>query len=301
MIAAVLLLGLAAALAAAAWHGWPLYEKYLKHAWTVDASGTGDALTIAEALSRAGPGAVIAIAPGIYPESLVIDYPVQLRAAVKDDPPLVAPAAGPCLVSSASAAVITNLRLAVPAAGAPPPSPVACVVVAGGRMTLENSRVSSQQGPAIVISDGANPLIEGNTVEGGRRCRHRRRLGVDRYDYGQHAQEHREPGPDRERSGAEPDIIDNTIEASGGVVFTEGAGGTFRGNRILAARANAIEVAEGADPLVADNMIENAAEAGVFVYANGAGRFEGNAIVAGKLSGIVVAGGGTTGPGREFD
>lgn len=291
MIAAVLLCALAAGLAAAAWYGWPLYEKYLKHAWTVDASGTADALTIAEALSRAGPRAVIAIAPGTYPESLVVDYPVQLRAATEDDPPVIAPAEGPCLVSKASGAVITNLHFAGTAADEPLPAPVACVVVSGGAMTLENSRISSQQGPAIVVKDGADPVITGNTIEGG--------TGVGIVvDSGAAATISGNTLKNLEkqslvvRGGAEPDITDNTIEASGGVVFTEGAAGTFRGNRIFSARANAIEVGTGADPLVADNMIKDAAEAGVYVYDHGRGRFEGNAIVAGKLSGVVVAGGG---------
>lgn len=292
MIAAVLLFGLAAGLAAAAWHGWPLYEKYLKQAWTVDASGSGDALTIAEALSRAGPGAVITIAPGTYAESLVVDYPVQLIAAAEDDPPFVAPAAGPCLVSTASGAVITNLRLGVPAAGDPALSPVPCVVVAGGRLILEKSHISSDQGPAIVVKDGANPVIAGNTIEGGKDIGIVVASGATGTLSG-NTFNNLEKQSVVVRSGAAPDITDNTIEASGGVVFTEGAKGTFRGNRIFSARANAIEVATGADPLVADNMIKDAAEAGVFVYAHGAGRFEGNAIVASKLSGVVVAGDGT--------
>ncbi len=292
MIAAILVCGLVAALGAATWYGWPLYERYLKQAWTVDPSGAADAPTIADALSRAGPGAIITIAPGTYRESLVIDYPVQLLAAAEDNPPVVAPAEGPCLVSVNSGAVITNLRLLVPAADEPPLSPVACVVVAGGRVILEKSHISSKQGPAILIKDGANPVIAGNTIEGGDGVGIVVASGATGTISG-NTLKNLEKQSFVVRSGAGPDINDNTIEASGGVVFTDGAKGTFRGNRIFSARANAIEVMAGADPLVVDNMIKDAAEAGVFVYDHGKGRFEGNAIVASTLSGIVVAGGGT--------
>ncbi len=289
MVAALLLCGLAAILAAAAWQGWPLYEKYLKHSWTVDPGGDADAATISDALSRAGPGAVISIAPGTYAESLAVDYPVELLAAVADDPPVVSPAEGPCLVSANSGAVVTNLRLGVPVASEPPPSPVACVVVAGGRLTLRDSHVSSEQGPAIVIQNGADPAIGGNTIEGGAGIGIVVASGATGTISGNTLKD-----LDKQsmvvRSGAAPDIADNTIESSGGVVYSEGAAGTFRGNRILSARANAIEVTMGADPLVAGNTVTGAAEAAVFVYAQGRGRLEGNTIAASGLSGVVVSG-----------
>ena len=50
------------------------------------------------------------------------------------------------------------------------------------------------------------------------------------------------------RSGAAPEITDNTIENSGGIVFAEGAGGTLRGNRISASTTSGIEIASGAAP-----------------------------------------------------
>jgi len=291
-IATIAVCGLAAILAAAAWYGWPFYEKHFKHSWTVDASGKADAETIAEALSRAGPGAVIVIAPGTYTDSLVIEYPVQLIAAAENDPPVIAPMEGPCLVSKASGAAITSLRLALPVADPVPSSPVACVMVSGGKMTLRNSEVSSQQGPAVVVEYGANPVIEGNTIDGGEDVGIVVRSGATGTISGNTLKDLKKQSL-LVRGGARPDIEDNTIEASGGVVFTEGAGGTLRGNRILSSRANAIEVGTGADPVVADNMIKDAREAGVYIYDHGKGRFEGNAIVASKLSGVVVAGGGS--------
>ena len=290
-IAIPLLFGLVAILAAAAWYGWPFYERYYKKAWTVDATGSADAKTIAEALSRAGPGAVISIAPGTYTDSLVIAHSVQLQAALEDDPPLIAPAEGPCLVSEGSGAVISNLRLALPAESGASASPLGCVVVDGGSMTVENSEISSAQGPAVFIRNGANPSVTGNTIDGGTGPGIVVASGSTGMISGNTLK-----GLEKQsvvvRGGATPDITDNTIESSGGVVFIEGAGGSFRGNRILSARANAIEIGTGANPLVADNMIKDAAEAGIYIYDYGNGRIEGNAIVAGKLSGIVVAGGG---------
>ena len=84
------------------------------------------------------------------------------------------------------------------------------------------------------MRDSGAPAIAGNTIEN----------GVARASWSRPA-----PLPDREntikemahsalivRGGAAPAIIDNTIEASGGLVFAEGAGGTLEGNRISASR-----------------------------------------------------------------
>ena len=50
--------------AAAGWFGWPLYQRYFKQTWIVDASGGGDTVTIAEAISRAPDNATILVRPG---------------------------------------------------------------------------------------------------------------------------------------------------------------------------------------------------------------------------------------------
>lgn len=282
VFAALLVVG--AGLAATAWYGWPLYERYIKTEWIVDAAGNGDAETIADALSRAGVGATIAIRPGTYAESLMVDQPVNLIAAVPGEAPLIAPEAGPCLVASASGGSVSGLRWRAPAdIGEASP----CLDVTG-EVRITGNTVTAPAGPAVRVRDGADPVIEDNAIEegtgpgvvimaGARGTVARNTIvGMD--------------GPGIVvRSGAQPRITENTIEQAGSVLFAEGAGGTFEGNRITASRGSAIEVTTGAEPQVIGNTIEDAGEAGVFIHDQGKGRFVNNRIVGSGLSGVVLA------------
>lgn len=289
----MLLLGIVGgALAAAAWFGWPLYERYIKADWIVDVEGGGDALTIADALSRAGDGANIAIRPGLYAESVVIDRPAHLTAAVAGEPPVIAPEDGPCLIASGDGGSVSGLRLHASTGGDPASPPIPCLVIAGGTLSVKENRISSASGPAILVRDGADPDIRDNTIKdsagpgivvtSGSRGTITGNTVSDAAGSGLIV-----------RGGATPTITGNTFERSGGAVFAEGAKGSFTGNRIVSSRTSAIEVTTGADPEVNENSIEGSAEAGIFVYDFGRGRYEGNTIVGSGLSGVVVASGAT--------
>ena len=65
-------------------------------------------------------------------------------------------------------------------------------------------------------------------------------------------------------------------------------------NRVLNSRASAVEIASGADPLLAENVIEGAKQAGIFVYDLGRGRIEGNTLRRSGLSGVILADGATS-------
>ena len=106
---------------------------------------------------------------------------------------------------------------------------------------VNENTIEGVGGPGIVISAGARGTITGNSVS----KLEKSGLIV--------------------RSGADPDINDNTFNDTGSIVFAEGAKGTFRGNRILSSRTSAIEIVTGADPHVVGNMIQGSKEAGVFV------------------------------------
>ncbi|HET6521260.1 MAG TPA: right-handed parallel beta-helix repeat-containing protein, partial [Geminicoccaceae bacterium] len=299
LAAALLLLAAArgAGLAAAAWYGRPLYERYFKNEWLVDPAGGGDVATIADALARARDGATVLIRPGTYAESLVLDRPLHLRAAVPDEAPVIAPAegGGPCLLATAAGATVSGLRLRSPAPAADPDGgaapAVACLEVAGGDLRVEASAIAGgAAGPAVLIRDGAAPVIVGSAIEesagpgivalaGARGLIADNRIA----NVAGHSLV--------VRSGAEPEVTNNVIEG-GGVVFAEGARGTFARNRLLSARASAIEVTTGADPLVADNHIEQPGEAGIFVHDLGRGTFKGNTVVGSGVSGVVIASGG---------
>ena len=75
MLGLLLLGGVSAATVASAFALRPLYERYIKTDWVVDAAGGGDAVAIGEALRRAGDDARLSIRPGTYPETVLIERP----------------------------------------------------------------------------------------------------------------------------------------------------------------------------------------------------------------------------------
>jgi hypothetical protein len=291
VLAAALLLALGTGIAGAAWYGRPLYERYVKTDWTVDPGGNGDALSITDALARAGAGVTIAIRPGTYDESLTLERAIHLVPAVPDEAPLIAPSKGPCVAATAAAGSITGLRFAGAKADDPATAPEACLVLSNSGLRLEGNRIAGGDGPAILVQDGGAPTISGNAIESGAGPG----IVVTAGAAPQIAQ-NTITGVARSalivRGGAAPEIVDNTIENSGGLVFAEGAGGTLRGNRISASTTSGIEIASGAAPFIVDTTIEQAAGAGVFVYDHGRGRLERNFIIGSRLSGVVIAAGG---------
>jgi parallel beta-helix repeat protein len=289
LLVATLLALLAAGLAGALWYGRPLYERHLKTDWVVDPSGDGDALTIADAIARAGDGATIAIRPGIYDESLTIARPLHLVPAVPEAPPLIAPSAGPCLTATGAGGSISGLRFAAAPAAVPEAKPAPCLALSHGGFSVEDNQIQGGAGAAILIGDGGTSAIVANVIEGGR-------AGIVVIEgaapeiTGNHLRGVEGPAL-VVRGGAAPSVVDNIIEDSGAVVITEGAGGRLEGNRISASTSSGIEVTTGADPQVVVNTIERAAGAGLFVYGHGRGRFERNIITGNALSGVVVSAG----------
>jgi nitrous oxidase accessory protein NosD len=291
VVAAVLLLAIAAGLAGAAWYGRPLYERYLKTDWLVDPGGGGDALAIAEAIARAGAGATIAIGPGTYDESLTLDRALHLVPAAPEDPPLIAPSEGACVLATGAGGSISGLRFAGAKADEPEAEPAPCLLLAHSDVRLEGNQISGGAGPAILIRDGGASQVSDNVIEGGSgpgivitagaapQITRNRLAGVAGSAL-------------IVRGGAAPAILDNTFEDSGALVFAEGAVGRVEGNRITSSATSGIEVTSGADPAVVENTIERAGGAGIFVYDHGKGRFERNFIVGSRLSGVVIAAGG---------
>ncbi|MBL8658306.1 MAG: right-handed parallel beta-helix repeat-containing protein [Rhodospirillales bacterium] len=253
---------------AAVWAGRPFYERYFKSEWVVAQDGSGDLTTIGEALRRAGDEAIIRVKDGTYAETVVLNHPVHLAAADGAEP-VIAPADGPCLIARGEGGTITGLTLKGASDGEGPLFALPCVLISSGSVWLQDVRVSSPEGPAIVVRDGAMPMIQRATVTD-------------------------TPAPAvLVRSGAEPTIRDSTFTGSGSLVFSEGAKGTLENNTITASRGSGLQIRSGADPRVVGNTLEGSGEAGVFVYDSGRGRLENNRIVGSALSGVIVADGGT--------
>ena len=291
----LLLIALWAGVATAGWFGWPLYQRYYKTTWIVDASGGGDTLTIAEAISRAADNATILVRPGTYAESLELDRPVFLRAEVLGaEAPLVAPLEGPCVVFRAATGAIVGLHLrgAEPAETVPPPAEP-CLDIAASEVLVEANTIESLSGPAIRVRDGAAPTVRANTITGAGGpgilvSTGARGVILDNTIEGVGG------AGLVVRGGSAPEIIGNIIADSGaaGVLFAEAAGGRFEKNIVKSSVASGIEIGANADPIVIGNRIESAGQAGIFVYDLGKGRFRDNEVISSGYSGLVIAAGG---------
>ena len=154
VLGAIVLLALGAGVAGAAWYGRPLYERYVKTDWVVDPGGGGDALSVADAIARAGAGATIAIRPGTYDESLTIDRAVHLVPAVPDAAPLIAPGEGPCVVATGAGGSISGLRFAGAKADDAAAVPEPCLLLSNSGVRLEANQIAGGDGPAILVRDG---------------------------------------------------------------------------------------------------------------------------------------------------
>jgi parallel beta-helix repeat protein len=292
-----LLLALAAVIAVAGWLAWPWYERHIKHEWLIDADGAGDTDTIADALARSGDGAMLRIRPGVYRESLRLERPVALVATDPENPPVISPDSGPCIIVRGAGVLVHGLDLR-----APPPAegvePQPCVVIGGGSPQLEGNRIGGEGASAVLLSDGSDAVLHGNIIRssaagiivtGGARGSIGENMLSD------------VAGPALlVRGGAQPDVVDNTFETSGAVVFGEGAGGAFKENTLRNGKATAIEIGGAADPEISANNISQPAQSGIYIYGDGRGRFHENRITSSKLSGIVVDGGAPRLTGNEI-
>lgn len=284
LLPALIAIGLAAGL------GWFAWDRAFgsRSVWLVDAGGQGDLPTIGEAIARSRDGALILVRPGTYAESLLIDRPVQLRAADPAQPPLVAPVQGPCVTASATGAQISGFAFRGGEAGG---AAAGCILITGGDLSLIDARIGSGPGPAIVIAGAADPLIRDTTITDGRdvgllvTAGARGRIEGNRW-----------AGLSRAAilvRGGEPAIAGNTFERSGSVVFAERAKGSFERNTILSGTASGLQITGAAEPRVAGNTIEAPSESAIFVYEGGAGTIDANIIRNAGLSGIVLDGAGT--------
>ena len=284
---AVGLIALAAGGAAAGWWGWTWYRDASKQDWLVDAAGGGDTATLAEAIARAPDGATISIRAGVYAESLVIERPVHLQALGEgaEGEVVISPAKGRCLLLDAPSGSLQGLAFEGGDGGP-------CLEVESGAMEITGNRLGPWAGNALLVRDGAAPLIRDNhflDIEGSA-------LVFDEGGGGTAAGnriERTAKSAIRAGAGADPTVRDNEISEAGqaGLLIEQGAGGVYGGNRILGPLGSGIEVRGGAVPSVQANRIEDAGQAGLFIHEGATGEYLDNQILRSKLTGVVVTGG----------
>lgn len=280
-------------LAAAGWWGPDLYRSHLKMNWRVAADGSADASSIAEALDTAPDNARITISAGVYPESLLIKRPVTL---IGEGQVNIRPPAGPCLRFLAEHGSVQNLDLASAApqadktAGSEPPTP--CVELIGGSPVLENNRIHSSDGPALMLSAGSQATVGLNTISASRSAG----IVIDDASGGTIASNQiHDTGRSAiiVRGGAAPALHCNQIDspAQAGLLIEDGSHPAIETNRIQNSGSSGIEVRAGARPLIQHNLIEMSGQTGIYVHSGAAPTLNDNQILASGFSGVIAGNG----------
>jgi hypothetical protein len=257
----------------------------------VDPSGAGQYKTLQEALAAAPAGAVIAVRPGVYRESLVLDRPVQLVGDGPLDEIVIEAQGGPCLRIQADEVVLRGLTLRGRAGLKeyaviiPRGQPVleGCAVVSGGlggvaiagaaaRPVLRKCRVHDCQGAGVLIHTEARPVLED-------------------------CQAYANEGAGVEvREGAAPELRDCVLRDGkdvGLLVHMSGKGKaegcTIRGNALAG-----VAIRDQGDPVLVGCKVVDGNQEGVLVDGSGAGRLEDCTVAGNARAGVEVRTGGTT-------
>ena len=145
---------------------------------TVYADGTGQFTSIREAIHRAPPRSRIAVGPGLYRESLIIDKPLVIVGRGSVEEIVVEPPSGPCLTMHTMEATVRGLTLR----GGPQAEKTAhhVVDIPRGRLLLEDCRIISGARSCLAIHGAStDPIIRRCTIE------HGKESGVLLYDTSQ--------------------------------------------------------------------------------------------------------------------
>ncbi len=145
---------------------------------TVDGKGKkkGTAKTISDALAMVKPYGTVIVKPkspgsdgGIYRESLTINHPVRIEAAVDEfarpnDRVAISPGVGePCATIDTHGVVgLHDLDWIIPAEDNPGSAP--CLAAYNGRLEVENNYITGRRGGAAVYVSGREVSLIGNEI-----------------------------------------------------------------------------------------------------------------------------------------
>lgn len=254
--------------------------------WTVDGKGGGDFRTIGAAIAKASAGDAIAIAPGTYNETLVLEKDLYLEGTGRDrGKAVIRPSLGSCVVFSAERGAVRNMTFIADGS-----SKSYCVDITSGRLLLADNDLSGSALAVVAVhGSGTDPLIIGNRIHDGEGVGiHITGNGKGRFKDNDIFGNARDGV--RILEGGDPVFTRNYIHHGNDVgVFVHGNGkGRFENNLITGNADVGVWVQEGGAPVFTGNRINDGKSAGVLLYRNGQGRFEYNDIFGNASFGIEV-------------
>lgn len=138
--------------------------------------GWGLFSSISEAIQTVKPETRIQVEPGIYRETLIIDKPVEITGAGAVDQIIVESETGPCISMQTERATLNGLTLRRAESSRKREKSESrshdahCAVsISQGKLTMVECRVTSQDGPCILISGAqTDPLIRKCRIHNGK-------------------------------------------------------------------------------------------------------------------------------------
>ena len=255
----------------------------------VDPFYRGDFTTISEAVKSARPGDRILVRPGLYPESLVIDKPLEILGDGPAADIQVHVRDTHVVVFRANISRIANLTLRQ--AGGE--GIWYGVDIGQGRLELEGCDITSHSSACIAIHGGADPRLRRNTIHDGNGP------GVWVYDQGLGILEDNDITANayagvQITTGGNPTLRRNTIHDGKrhGVLVGDQGLGILEDNDITANALAGVGIAAGGNPTLRRNTIHDGQQNGVLVGDQGLGILEDNDITANTLAGVSIRTGG---------
>ena len=254
----------------------------------VDSLHHGDYLSISEAIENAKPGDRILVRPGLYPEGLVIDKPLEIIGDGKRDDIVVQATSKDAVLFKATMGRVTNMTLRQVSGG-----DWCGVDIVQGRLMLEGCDISSQGRACVAIHEWADPRLRDNRIHNGKH------FGVLVYENGQGTLEENDIWDNGQAgvkitTGGNPTLRKNIIHNNGtnGVLVGDDGQGMFEDNDIHSNAYAGVEICTGGNPVLRRNHIHHGNQNGVLVITNGRGTLEGNFIFDNNYGGVGIRSGG---------
>lgn len=272
-----------------------LSSSSVRTSFVVALDGSGDFLTLTDAIRHAQAGSRLLVRPGIYNEGLLIDKPLEIVGDGALEEIIVRAAASSCLVMRADEATIRNLTLRGQArAGGVNDDGFFAVDISHGRPLLDTCDISSDSLACIAIHNPtAAPVI--------RNCRihHGVDSGVFAFDGAQGVIEKCDISENSNvgvaiTNGAGTMLRDCHVHhgADAGIVVWDRAANTIEGCDIYNNRRANVGISDAGIATLRGCRIHDGENTGVFTHRNGRAMVEACDIYAHAEPGIAVTGGG---------
>lgn len=263
--------------------------------FVVALDGSGDFLTLSDAIRRAQAGTRLVVRPGIYNEGLVIDKSLEIVGDGALEEIIVRATTSSCLIMRTEEATISNLTLRGQArGGGANDDGFFAVDISHGRPLFEGCDINSDSLACVAIHNPtAAPVI--------RACRihHGVDSGVFAFDGAQGVIEACDISENANigiaiTGGAKTSVRDCHIHhgADAGVVIWNRAANTIEGCDIYANRRTNVGISDAGVATLRRCRIHDGENTGVFTHREGQATIEECNIYAHAESEIVVTGGG---------